>query len=143
VRYVLIGPVGAGKTTLLDRLQHRGTQRRARKTPTLEYRGNAIDTPGEYLQNPRLYAPLIHSLPGVDVVLFVQAAHDRRHTLPPGLLGIHPRRVVGVVTQTDRPQADPAAAEAVLRTLGVRPPYYRTSAITGRGVPALARLLEG
>jgi ethanolamine utilization protein EutP len=149
VRFLLIGPVGAGKTTLLDRLQ-RGRAaaadrpgRKARKTQTLEYRGDAIDTPGEYLQNPRLYSPLIHSLPGVDLVIFTQAAHDRRHTLPPGLLGVHRRRVVGVVTQCDRPEADPVRAEHVLRTLGINPPYYRTSALKGRGLVALRRVLGG
>jgi ethanolamine utilization protein EutP len=143
VRFLLIGPVGAGKTTLLDRLQKAGAGSRARKTQTLEYRGDAIDTPGEYLQNPRLYAPLIHSLPGVDLVLFAQAAHDRRHTLPPGLLGVHPRRVLGVVTQCDRADADPGAAERVLNSLGLKPPYYRTSAFSGQGLAALRRLLAG
>ena len=45
---MLIGPSAAGKTTLIQRLQHE--ELKYDKTQAVEYVGDFIDTPGEYMQ---------------------------------------------------------------------------------------------
>ena len=56
MKIMLIGASGAGKTTLIQRLQD--MEIKYDKTQAIEYIGNFIDTPGEYMQNRWFWGPL-------------------------------------------------------------------------------------
>ena len=142
VRFMLIGDVGAGKTTLINALFGRCEE--ARKTQAIEYEGCGMDTPGEYFSHPRLYSALLSSAPDVETLVYVHPADGEQCRLPPGFLEDNARkRIVGVITKTDLPDARPEAAEALLRAHGITGPIYRVSPAEPAALSVLRRLLLG
>ena len=108
---MLIGEIEAGKTTLINALFDKDET--ARKTQAIEYEGNGMDTPGEYFSHPRLYSALLSSAQDMDTLVYVHRADRDTCRLPPGLLDVYlNKRVIGVITKTDLPDARPDAAEA-------------------------------
>ena len=141
-RFMLIGDVGVGKTTLINVLY--GHHEEARKTQAIEYEGCGMDTPGEYFSHPRLYSALLCSAPDVDTLVYVHPADGEQCRLPPGFLDVYAgKRIVGVITKTDLPEARPDAAEALLRAHGIPDPIYRVSPTEPEGLSVLRRLLLG
>ena len=139
---MLIGDVGAGKTTLINALY--GRHGEARKTQAIEYEGAGMDTPGEYFSHPRLYAALLSTAPDVDTLVYVHPADGDQCRLPPGFLEVYAgKRIVGVITKTDLPEARAEAAEALLRKHGIDGPIYRVSPADPAGLSVLRRLLLG
>ena len=142
VRFMLIGDVGAGKTTLINALFGRCEE--ARKTQAIEYEGCGMDTPGEYFSHPRLYSALLSSAPDVETLVYVHPADGEQCRLPPGFLEVYAgKRIVGVITKTDLPDARPEAAEALLRGHGITGPIYRVSPAEPAALSVLRRLLLG
>ena len=142
VRFMLIGDVGAGKTTLINALFGRCEE--ARKTQAIEYEGCGMDTPGEYFSHPRLYSALLSSAPDVETLVYVHPADGEQCRLPPGFLEVYAgKRIVGVITKTDLPDARPEAAEALLRAHGMTGPIYRVSPAEPAALSVLRRLLLG
>ena len=142
VRNMLIGDVGAGKTTLINALFGRCEE--ARKTQAIEYEGCGMDTPGEYFSHPRLYSALLSSAPDVETLVYVHPADGEQCRLPPGFLEVYAgKRIVGVITKTDLPDARPEAAEALLRAHGITGPIYRVSPAEPAALSVLRRLLLG
>ena len=142
VRFMLIGDVGAGKTTLINALFGRCEE--ARKTQAIEYEGCGMDTPGEYFSHPRLYSALLSSAPDVETLVYVHPADGEQCRLPPGFLEVYAgKRIVGVITKTDLPDARPEAAEALLRAHGITGPIYRVSTAEPAALSVLRRLLLG
>ena len=142
VRFMLIGDVGAGKTTLINALFGRCEE--ARKTQAIEYEGCGMDTPGEYFSHPRLYSALLSSAPYVETLVYVHPADGEQCRLPPGFLEVYAgKRIVGVITKTDLPDARPEAAEALLRAHGITGPIYRVSPAEPAALSVLRRLLLG
>ena len=139
---MLIGDVGAGKTTLINALY--GRYGEARKTQAIEYEGAGMDTPGEYFSHPRLYAALLSTAPDVDTLVYVHPADGDQCRLPPGFLEVYAgKRIVGVITKTDLPEACPEAVEALLREHGIDGPIYRVSPADPAGLSGLRQLLLG
>ena len=139
---MLIGDVGAGKTTLINALY--GRYGEARKTQAIEYEGAGMDTPGEYFSHPRLYAALLSTAPDVDTLVYVHPADGDQCRLPPGFLEVYAgKRIVGVITKTDLPEACPEAVEALLREHGIDGPIYRVSPADLAGLSVLRQLLLG
>lgn len=134
-KIMLIGPVGVGKTTLVHALNH--DCRKAEKTQSVCFCDGAIDTPGEYTQIPRFYSALLVTAMQASVVVLVLDAVDRRITLPPGFSCMFSRKVIGVVTKVDLPEADRDNAMARLRQAGVKEPIFFVSAKTGEGLEEL------
>ena len=61
MKIMLIGPSAAGKTTLIQRLIDE--EIKYDKTQAVEYIGNFIDTPGEYMQQRGYWGSLTHYFP--------------------------------------------------------------------------------
>ena len=141
-KFMLIGEIEAGKTTLINALF--GKDEVARKTQAIEYEGNGMDTPGEYFSHPRLYSALLCSAQDMDTLVYVHPADRDTCRLPPGLLDVYVgKRVIGVITKTDLPEARPDAAEALLRQHGIQGSIYRISSHDAVSIDALKRVLLG
>ena len=141
-QFMLIGEIEAGKTTLLNALF--GKEETARKTQAIEFEGNGMDTPGEYFCHPRLYAALLCSAQDMSTLVYVHPADRDSCRLPPGLLDVYiGKKVIGVITKTDLPEARPDAVEALLRANGILGSIFRVSASDSGSIAALKEVLLG
>jgi ethanolamine utilization protein EutP len=141
-KFMLIGEIEAGKTTLLNALFDKNEF--ARKTQAIEFEGNGMDTPGEYFCHPRLYSALLCSAQDMSTLVYVHPANRDTCRLPPGFLDVYAgKKVIGVITKTDLPDARPDAVEALLRAHGIRGRIFRTSPADPSSVEALKEALRG
>lgn len=140
-RFALVGPVGAGKSTLFHAL--RGDAAEVRKTQAVEYDEAGVDTPGEFFSHPRLYHALIQSVSEAGTLVYVHPANERACRMPPGLLDVyrHRRRLIGAISKIDLPDADPEAAEALLRAHGFEGEIFYVSSRRPDTVAALRTAL--
>ncbi|MEI7611975.1 MAG: EutP/PduV family microcompartment system protein [Betaproteobacteria bacterium] len=139
---MLLGDIGAGKTTLINALC--GKNETARKTQAVEFEGNGLDTPGEYLSHPRFYSALLCTAQEADTLVYVHSADRDSCRLPPGFMEVYNGKdIVGVITKTDLPDASPEAAHELLRANGIRGPIFRVSSTDPASLLPLKALLMG
>jgi len=134
-KIMVIGAVGSGKTSLLMALN--GEYGAPAKTPTLMYTSLAIDTPGEYVENPRMYKALLATALEAWCILFVQDSTAVNSVFPPGFAGSFNRMSIGVITKTDHERSDSENAKSHLRNLCLSGPTFEVSAHTGDGIEKL------
>jgi ethanolamine utilization protein EutP len=139
-KVMLMGATLAGKTTLLQRLQ--GREQVYDKTQQVDYFDDAIDTPGEYLENRRLYNALITSSFDADVIALVQSATDEMSFYPPMFAGVFNQPVIGIVTKADA--ADIRQLERAVNHLNGAGAerIFTLSSVTGEGIDALQDYLN-
>ncbi|MDG3085130.1 EutP/PduV family microcompartment system protein [Vibrio hannami] len=137
-RVMLVGQSECGKTTLIQSLTHQPIQ--YQKTQSLEFCFSAIDTPGEYLENPRLYSALINTSYDSDIVALVQSADTDYSIFAPLFAQVFNRPVIGVVTKSDMQQTRSERACEFLHAAGVSE-IFTTSAIEGIGIEPLRSYL--
>lgn len=140
MRLMIVGPSGAGKTTLSRALT--GDNGKVQKTQMINFVGNFIDTPGEYLEIPRFYRALFVTAQQADIVIMAIPADKCGAYLPEGLAQAFPRPVIGVINKIDLAGADIHAAAGVLNKTGVKEPYFYISASTGLGISRLKFYLK-
>lgn len=141
--FILVGEVGCGKTALMKALlQHHDE---VRKTQAAVYHPhNVIDTPGEFSVRPSYYGALLATVVEVDTVIYLQPANSERFSLPAGLLQVYPdKRVIGVISKADLPDANLDRARRILQENAIAEPYFVTSAMTDDGVDQLRSYLLG
>ena len=110
MKIMLIGPSAAGKTTLIQRLIDE--EIKYDKTQAVEYIGNFIDTPGEYMQQDCWFSG--------------------------GLTSKFEKPVVGVITKIDKDDSNPKQARSYLELAGCTT-IFEVSSYTGEGVEALSQ----
>ncbi|MDV7103669.1 EutP/PduV family microcompartment system protein [Vibrio sp. TH_r3] len=98
-KLMLIGRSGSGKTTLLQSLNNQIIE--YQKTQAMQFSHSAIDTPGEYLENPRLYSALINASYDADVIALVQCADNPHNIFAPQFATAFNKRVIGIITKAD------------------------------------------
>lgn len=138
-KMMLIGESGVGKTTLIRVLS--GDDFSTRKTQAVEFCGQFIDTPGEFLENRRFYPALITSSADCDVVAMVQDPTRISSLFPPQFATIFSRKVVGVITKTDVEDANVRRAERFLENAGAKK-IIKVSAKSGDGLEMLQEMLR-
>lgn len=139
-KVMMMGRVSCGKTTLCQQLA--GMELIYQKTQTVQLVGNAIDTPGEYVEHRALMRGLTVTAVDADAVLFLQDCTDPECRFSPGQAAMYNRPVIGVVTKidlADRPQAV-EDAKTLLELAGADP-VFPVSAYTGEGIEALTDYL--
>jgi ethanolamine utilization protein EutP len=119
VKAMFIGPTSSGKTTLYQRLHDLPLE--DAKTQALEFNGEIIDTPGEYLENRNYYSALLVTSMDVDVVVLLMDCTDTQTVFPPGFTRMFTRPTIGVVTKMDllADEKESSYAESSLRLAGV------------------------
>ena len=137
-KMMLIGESGAGKSTLIRALS--GENFSSRKAMAVEFFGQFINTPGEFLENRWFYRALITASADCDVLAMLQDATRNSSLFPPQFAATFNRKVVGVISKVDADGANVERAERFLRNAGARE-FIRVSSKNGEGLEALRELL--
>ena len=137
-RIMLIGEWRSGKSTLIRTLSR--SDYRPRKVFAVEHHGDFVNTPSEFLENRRWYPALITASAHCDTLVFVQDATRTTCQIAPALASMFNRKVIGVITKTDLPEANVGRAERFLHNAGVRE-IFPVSLATGEGMAGLRHVL--
>lgn len=133
-KIIFMGRSECGKTTLTQAM--RGQKIAYHKTQYINHFDIIIDTPGEYAENKNLSAALALYAYEADIVGLLISAIEPYSLYPPNVVPSVNREVIGIVTQIDRPGADPKLAESWLRLAGCEKVFH-VSAKSGIGVEAI------
>lgn len=137
-KLILLGRSESGKTTLKQALK--GEALSYQKTQAVDFTDFLIDTPGEYAQEKSLGGALaLYSYEADMVGLVIQAA-DQYSLFPPNIVSLANREVIGIITQTDRPDANIERARLWLEISGCKK-IFTISSYTGEGLEELLRYL--
>lgn len=101
---MLIGKTGSGKTSFCQVIND--CELNYKKTQAIEVFNKVIDTPGEYLENRRLYKALLVTAVDADLIILLQDCTDRQCMFPPGFATMFNKPVIGMVTKIDLATAD-------------------------------------
>ncbi len=137
-KIMLIGEWHSGKSSLIRALS--GKEYRPRKVFALDFFEGFVNTPSEFLENRRFYPSLITASADCGTLLFLQAADRSSSQLPPKFASMFNRRVAGVITRIDCPNANIALARRFLQNAGVRS-IFEVSITAGTGMAALKQAL--
>ncbi|BFH70754.1 ethanolamine utilization protein EutP [Paenibacillus dendritiformis] len=138
---IFAGSTGSGKTTLCQWLH--GQEITYKKTQAVETFDQAIDTPGECIENRYLYKMLLVSSVDADVIGLVQDCTKEESYFPPAFATMFAKPVIGIVTKTElaRTDEDIAQARAFLQAAGAER-IFEVSTVENVGVDALRAYLE-
>ena len=139
---MLVGRTSCGKTTFCQALA--GLGRVEKKTQMVEIVSAAIDTPGEFLENRRLYKALLVTAAEAEIIAFMQDSLQGESMFPPGFAAMFSGKpVFGLVSKADVGTPESTLfAERVLREAGADP-IFRVNSLTGEGVEEVRRILVG
>lgn len=140
-KMILFGSTGAGKTTLCQRLN--GQAINYKKTQVIEQLGEAIDTPGECVENRMRFRMLMVSSVEADVIALVQDCTKEESYFPPGFATAFPKPVIGIISKVDMAVAEEeiGRAKEFLAAAGVAD-IFCVSATAGSGFDKLRAYLE-
>lgn len=137
-KLILIGKSGSGKTTLTQRLKN--LPQSYHKTQYIDYHDYIIDTPGEYSENASLALALALYSYEADVVGLVISADEWFSLFPPNITCLVNRDVVGIITKTDKTEANPNRVKGWLEESGCKK-IFEISSKTGEGIDDLLAYL--
>lgn len=140
-RVMILGATSSGKSTLAAAIN--GASGVVKKTQEVIYEAHTIDTPGEYLENPKMYRYIISTAQNASTVIFAVDQSRKRCVYPPGFASCFTCRVVGVVTKADEGVDNRDWCLEQLKMMGVKEPYYIVSAKENLGVEALKENIFG
>ncbi|MEG0050804.1 MAG: EutP/PduV family microcompartment system protein [Terrisporobacter sp.] len=101
---IFMGKTGSGKTTLCQKLDQ--IDLKYKKTQSIELYNSAIDTPGEYMENRRLYNALITTAVDAKVVAIVYDATQEENYIAPGFAGMFCKYTIGIITKINKSNED-------------------------------------
>ena len=107
---MLVGKTGAGKTSFTQAMQ--GEDLVYKKTQAVNIVNNAIDTPGEFVENRALYRALITSGADAEVIVLVQDCTDDTCMFAPGFATMFGKPTVGLVSKVDIAENEEAIEQA-------------------------------
>ena len=135
MKIMLIGPSAAGKTTLIQRL--RDEEIKYDKTQAVEYVGNFIDTPGEYMQQRGYWGSLTITSYDADIIGLVQDSSSDDCWFSGGVTTKFERPVIGILTKIDKEDSNQKQGRSYLELAGCRD-IFPVSSLTGEGIDALS-----
>lgn len=134
MRIMLIGPSAAGKTTLIQRL--RDKEIKYDKTQAVEYIGDYIDTPGEYMQQRGYWGSLTTTSYDADIIGLVQDSTSEDCWFSGGLDTKFAKPVIGILTKIDSEASNQKQGRSYLELAGCRD-IFPVSSYTGEGIDTL------
>lgn len=138
-KLILMGRSESGKTTLSQVL--RGEAISYDKTQYIKFENCLIDTPGEYAQTQHLGRALALYSYEADRVGLLISATEPYSLFPPCVTCMVNREVIGIVTKSEQPEANPDRAENWLRLSGCKT-VFRVDSVTGYGINELIAYLN-
>ncbi|MBU5675042.1 EutP/PduV family microcompartment system protein [Alkaliphilus sp. MSJ-5] len=140
-KIMLIGSVGSGKTTLCQRIQ--GESIKYKKTQSVEFYPQMIDTPGEFVLHRRFYSALQMMAASSDIIGFVCSVTELGQTFSPHFAQNFTKPCIGIITKIDLAPNEDAIinAEKRLELAGVEK-IFRLSAVEDKGVAELITYLS-
>lgn len=118
-KVIFMGKTGSGKTTLCQKLNE--LELKYKKTQAVELYDNAIDTPGEYLENRHYYRALIMTAVDAKIIAIVGDPTVEENFIPPAFTGTFAKEVIGIITKVGlvEKQEDIDRVEMHLKEAGV------------------------
>lgn len=139
-KIILMGRSAVGKTTLLQALHNEVIE--YQKTQEIIVHDDAIDTPGEYIDQSGLWRACIVAACDADIVVLVHDAGNTMGRLPQMFSMTFAKPTIGVVTKCDgKTEEEIKIAENFLSMSGARK-IIRTSAYEHTGIEELMDLIE-
>ncbi len=140
-KIMLIGSVGSGKTTLCQRIQ--GESLKYKKTQSVEFYSQMIDTPGEFVMHRRFYSALQMMAANSDIIGFVCSVTESGQTFSPYFAQNFTKPCIGIITKIDLAPNEETIinAEKRLELAGVVK-IFRLSAVEDEGVAELIAYLS-
>jgi ethanolamine utilization protein EutP len=141
-KIIFAGSTGSGKTTLCQWLH--GQEIAYKKTQAIETFDQAIDTPGECIENRYLYKMLMVTSVEADVIGLVQDCTKEESYFPPAFATMFAKPVIGIITKVELAQVDEDIARArdYLQAAGVER-IFEVSSMENVGLAELQGYLEG
>ncbi len=138
---ILIGKSRAGKTSLCQRLSSQDMK--YCKTQSVQLINETfLDTPGEYLERPRMRGALSVTAADAQLILFVQDATEDGSMFPPAYAFSFQKPCIGVVTKADLAEENQIEkAKEYLRMAGAGN-IFVTSAKKEQGLQELTAFLK-
>ncbi|WP_320173285.1 EutP/PduV family microcompartment system protein [Maridesulfovibrio sp.] len=136
---MFVGETRSGKSSLIKALS--GESYSPRRAMAVEHFGPFINTPGEFLENSWFYHALITSSADCKVLAIIQDATRRTSLFPPLFTSMFNRKVIGLVSKVDAPNADPDLAERFLKQAGAKQ-IIRTSSVSGEGIEQILSIIS-
>ncbi len=137
MKIIFIGASAAGKTTLIQRLND--MEIKYDKTQAIEYIGNFIDTPGEYMQNRWFWGPLTVTAYDADLIALVQDSTSEDCWFPGGVAFKFNKPTIGIITKTDKEGSNIKRSMNYLEYAGSDlKTVFLTSAYDGAGMEELS-----
>ena len=132
---IVVGRTACGKTTLLQRLMEEPIE--YKKTYAIEIYGDAIDTPGEYMDHKKLFHSLMVTCTNAEALVLLHDCTDSVSTFFPGMATAFQIPVIGVVSKTDLgTEPDIRYGDEILKMAGADKVFH-VSAYTDEGVKEL------
>lgn len=140
-RVIFMGKTGCGKTTLCQKLNE--LEIKYKKTQSVELYDNAIDTPGEYLENRHYYNALIVTAVDAEVIALLADATAEESYIPPSFAGSFAKPVIGIITKISLVQDEKKIEQVEERLLnaGVSK-IFKVDTIKGIGIEVLFNYLD-
>lgn len=103
-KIIFMGRTGSGKTTLCQKLND--MEIKYKKTQTVELYSNAIDTPGEYMENRNFYRALIMTAVDASLIALLADPTVYDNYIPPAFAGTFAKEIIGIVTKIKLAKSD-------------------------------------
>lgn len=135
-KIIFMGRTGSGKTTLCQKLD--ALELKYKKTQSVELYNNAIDTPGEYMENRNFYRALIMTAVDAKLIAILGDPTVRDNYIPPAFAGTFAKEIIGIVTKVAiaDSEEDIKRVEMELRQAGARN-IFRVDTVEEIGIEEL------
>lgn len=138
-KIILMGRSRVGKTTLLQAMHNEVIE--YKKTQEIIIHDDAIDTPGEYIDQSGLWRACIVAACDADIVVLVHDAGNTMGRLPQMFSMTFAKPTIGVITKIDgKTEEEIEIARNFLSMSGAKP-IVETSAFDRRGIQELIDLI--
>ena len=139
-KIILMGRSRVGKTSLIQAMHNEVIE--YKKTQEIIVHDDAIDTPGEYIDQSGLWRACIIAACDADIVVLVHDAGNTMGRLPQMFSMTFAKPTIGVVTKIDgKTEEEIQLAENFLAMSGASK-IVRTSSYTHEGIQELMDLIE-